>query len=148
MAFIRQKGGPSLFATFSAAEFAWDHLALRIYETVTRSPSTLEFITSQPISWRNKLIQENVVQTTLHFNKRIEKIISYLNKSNLVEHEGIQYTLSSYFYRIEFQVFNSLLYITMGVFNFNYQIKVCKRNSFYFLTNIIDKVELELSFQL
>ena len=29
MAFIRQKGGPSLFATFSAAEFAWDHLALR-----------------------------------------------------------------------------------------------------------------------
>ena len=88
------------------------------------------------------------MQTTLHFNKRIEKIISYLNKSNLVEHEGIQYTLSSYFYRIEFQVFNSLLYITMGVFNFNYQIKVCKRNSFYFLTNIIDKVELELSFQL
>ena len=29
MAFIRQNGGPSLFATFSAAEFAWDHLALR-----------------------------------------------------------------------------------------------------------------------
>ena len=104
MAFIRQKGGPTLFATFSAAEFAWDHLALRIYETVTKRPSTMEFIKSQSVSWRNKLIQENVVQTTLHFNKRMDKIISYLNSAPLLEYDGVQYSVSSYFYRIEFQV--------------------------------------------
>ena len=104
MAFIRQKGGPTLFATFSAAEFAWDHLALRIYETVTKRPSTMEFIKNQSVSWRNKLIQENVVQTTLHFNKRMDKIISYLNSAPLLEYDGVQYSVSSYFYRIEFQV--------------------------------------------
>ena len=44
MAFLRQKGGPTLFTTFSAAEFDWDHLALKIWETVTNKPSSLEFI--------------------------------------------------------------------------------------------------------
>lgn len=107
MAFLRQKGGPTLFATFSAAEFAWDDLALRIYETVTKEPSTLEFIKSQSVSWRNKLIQENVVQSTIHFNKRMDKIISFLNNNPLLEHDGVQYSVKSYFYRIEFQVISN-----------------------------------------
>ena len=104
MAFLRQKGAPTLFVTFSAAEFDWEHLALKIYETVTNKPSTLEFIRSQSHSWRNKLVQENVVQSTIYFSKRIEKIISYLNNNHLLEHEGVQYTVVSYFLRKEFQV--------------------------------------------
>ena len=36
MAFIRQKGAPSLFCTFSSAEFDWNKLALKIYETKIR----------------------------------------------------------------------------------------------------------------
>ena len=104
MAFLRQKGGPTLFTTFSAAEFEWTHLALKIYETITRKPSTIEFIQSQSISWRNKLIQENVVQSTIHFSKRMEKIISFLTKKPLLVHKGVKYRVVSYFYRIEFQV--------------------------------------------
>jgi hypothetical protein len=104
MAFLRQKGAPTLFVTFSAAEFDWDDMALKIYETVTNKPSTLEFIRSQSHSWRNKLVQDNVVQSTIHFSKRIEKIISYLNNNHLLEYEGVQYTVVSYFFRIEYQV--------------------------------------------
>ena len=104
MAFLRQKGAPTLFVTLSAAEFAWDDLALRTYETVTNKRSTLEFIRSQSQSWRNKLIQSNVVQSTIHFSKRIEKIISYLKNNPLLEHDGVQYTVDAYFVREEFQV--------------------------------------------
>ena len=104
MAFLRQKGGPTLFTTFSAAEFDWDHLALKIWETVTNKPSSLEFIKSQSNSWRNKLIQENVVQSTVHFSKRMDKIINFLNTTPLLEFDGVKYKVDSYFYRTEFQV--------------------------------------------
>ena len=104
MAFLRQKGGPTLFITFSAAEFEWTHLALKIYETITKRPSTIDFIESQSISWRNKLIQENVVQSTIHFSKRMDKIIAFLNSKPLLVHNGVKFGVASYFYRIEFQV--------------------------------------------
>ena len=103
LAFLRQKGAPTLFVTLSAAEFSWDDLALRIYETVTNKPSTLEFIRSQSQSWRNKLLHDNVVQSTIHFNKRVEKIIAYLNKNPLLEHNGVKYRVDNYFARKEFQ---------------------------------------------
>ena len=104
MAFLRQKGAPTLFVTLSAAEFSWDDLALRTYETLTNKRSTLEFIQSQSQSWRNKLIQQNVVQSTIYFSKRIEKIIAYLKNNPLLEHDGVQYTVDAYFVRQEFQV--------------------------------------------
>ena len=103
MAFLRQKGAPTLFVTLSAAEFSWDELALRIYETVSNKKSSLEFIQSQSQTWRNKLLHDNVVQSTIHFNKRVEKIIAYLNKNPLLEHNGVKYRVSSYFARKEFQ---------------------------------------------
>ena len=57
-------------------------------------------------------VQENVVQSTIHFSKRIEKIISFLNNNPLLEHDGVQYTVVSYFLRIEYQViFITNLYI-------------------------------------
>ena len=53
---------------------------------------------------KKKLISENVVQSTIHFSKRIEKIFSYLKNNPLLEHDGVQYTVDAYFVREEFQV--------------------------------------------
>ena len=72
MAFIRQKGAPSLFCTFSSAEFDWNKLALKIYETKKKQKFSIEFIEQQTSAWKNKLISENVVLATSHFSKRTQ----------------------------------------------------------------------------
>ena len=103
MATIRQKGAPSLFVTLSCAEYDWIHLAQKIYETKHKVKVSLEFIQQQSQAWRNKLINENVVQSTVHFAKRTDKIISLITKNPIFEHEGVKYYVSSYFFRTEFQ---------------------------------------------
>ena len=103
MAFIRQKGPPTLFNTFSSAEFDWNELVLKIYETKMKKKYSIEFIEKQTSAWKNKIISENVVQSTLHFAKRTDKLMSYLSKIPIFEHEGVKYSVSSYFYRVEFQ---------------------------------------------
>ena len=103
MATIRQNGAPTLFCTFSAAEFDWIELAKTIYETNTKQKVTMEFIESQSNAWRSRLISENVVQSTLHFSKRTDKLMSLLKKPGIFKHDGAVYTVSSYFYRVEFQ---------------------------------------------
>ena len=102
-AFIRQNGAPTLFCTFSSAEFDWDELALQIYQTKTRKKVTIDFIKAQSQGWRNKLISENVVQSTIHFSKRTDKIMNLLENMEFFEHEGVTYKLDSFFYRVEFQ---------------------------------------------
>ena len=104
MAFIRQKGPPTLFVTLSAAEFQWDEMLHRIYETTTNKKVSLEFIKSQDQAWKAKLASRNVVQTTMHFSKRVSKEISYLTKNSPFCHDGLMYLVSDFFYRIEFQV--------------------------------------------
>ena len=103
MAFIRQNGAPTLFCTFSSAEFDWCELAKTIYETNTKQKVTMEFIKSQSTAWRTKLISDNVAQSTIHFSKRTDKLMSILKKPNIFKHDGVTYTVSSYFYRVEFQ---------------------------------------------
>ena len=103
LAFIRQKGAPTLFCTFSAAEFDWNELVHRIYETTTKKKVSLEFIESQTPAWKNKLLSKNVVQSTIHFSKRTDKLMSLLQKSGVFEHNGVPYKVVSYFYRVEFQ---------------------------------------------
>ena len=103
MAFLRQKGAPTIFVTLSSAEFAWDDLALKIFETVSNKPSTLEFIRSQSQTWRNKLLHDNVVQSTIHFSKRVEKIIAHLTKNPMFEYNGVKYSVVAHFVRTEFQ---------------------------------------------
>ena len=49
------------------------------------------------------MISENVVQSTLHFQKRIEKELKLMQYPNFLA-ENSQYSVSSYFYRIEFQM--------------------------------------------
>ena len=102
-AFIRQNGAPTLFCTFSSAEFDWDELALQIYQTKTRKKVTIEFIKAQSQAWKNKLLSENVVQSTLHFSKRTDKIMNLLQNMEFFEHNGVTYFCDSFFYRVEFQ---------------------------------------------
>ena len=47
MATLRQKGTPSLFTTFSCAEYEWDSLAKSIYETLHKTEVSDDFIRQQ-----------------------------------------------------------------------------------------------------
>ena len=53
-------------------------------------------------SEKNKIISDNVVQSTLHFQKRVEKLF-YLMQNDFFDGSKEAYHVSSYFYRIEFQ---------------------------------------------
>ena len=108
MAFIRQKGPPTLFVTLSSAEFQWDEMIQRIYETTTKTKVSLEFIRSQDQAWKSKLVSENVVQSTLHYSKRVNKLVSLLTNESPFINDGVMYTVSDFFYRIEFQVRDKL----------------------------------------
>ena len=106
MATLRQKGSPTLFLTLSAAEFNWDELFHQVLETQLDRVITIEELKSMNFSRteRNKIIAENVVQTTMYFEKRLQKIISLLSKEGFVHEQSNQkFFVSSYFYRIEFQ---------------------------------------------
>ena len=59
---IRQHGSPTLFQTFSCAEFEWDVLCQKIYETVYNEKIDIEVIKNKDKTWKNKLVSENVVQ--------------------------------------------------------------------------------------
>ena len=78
MALLRQNGCPSLFFTLSCAEFDWEDLLKEIIETVYRKKVSFEDIIELSQSEKNKLISENVVQSTLHFQKRIEKMFTLM----------------------------------------------------------------------
>ena len=75
MATIRQKGPPNLFITLSSAEYQWETLVKAVYETVHRTLCTDEILANLSTAEKNRLITNNVVQTTVHFQKRIEKVI-------------------------------------------------------------------------
>ena len=86
MATIRQKGPPTLFITLSAAEFHWDHLIKSIYETVNKTKLSMEFIEQQENSWKSKLVSENIVQSTIYFSKRTNKLLAMLKKNSPFTH--------------------------------------------------------------
>jgi hypothetical protein len=102
MAVLRQKGSPSLFVTLSCAEYSWKGLLKEIMETVKGRKVTEKKIDELTISQRNKLISENVIQSTLHFQKRIEKELRLMTYENFFD-DNCPYSVSSYFYRVEFQ---------------------------------------------
>ena len=102
MASLRQNGCPSIFLTLSCAEFDWPELLKEILETVYRKKVSQKDIDDLSNAEKNRLISENVVQSTIHFQKRIEKMFS-LMKYNFFEGSNDTYHASSYFYRIEFQ---------------------------------------------
>ena len=102
MATLRQNGSPSLFLTLSCAEYAWTELLREIFETVKGGKATEKEFDELTQQQRNKLISENVVQSTLHFQKRIEKELKLMTFSKFFD-DDCPFSVSSYFYRIEFQ---------------------------------------------
>ena len=105
-AFIRQFGAPTLFCSFSCAEFNWDEMIHSIYETVTKSTVPLEFVKNKDGAWKTKFVAENVVQSTLHFSKRSTKLMALLSSTANTPfmHEGRKYVVDEYFFRVEYQV--------------------------------------------
>ena len=103
MATLRQKGAPTLFTTLSCAEFDWNELAQKIYENVNKTKIDLPEIESKSTAWKNKLISENVVQSTIHFARRTDKIMSLFTKGGIFTHNSVTYNAESFFYRVEFQ---------------------------------------------
>ena len=99
MTMLRQKGCPSLFMTISCAEYQWKELVRQILETEWNQEVTMEYVESLSDSQRNQIISRSAVQSTVHFQRRIEKIF------NLLKYEDIfpGFTVPDYYYRIEFQ---------------------------------------------
>ena len=117
MATIRQLGAPNLFVTLTSAEYQWQPLVKSCYEAKYREPATQEVIDNMSETDKSRLITENVTLTTLHFEKRIQKLIHEFMKpgwfqddSEPVKQEDTEGdnleddAKPSYFYRIEFQV--------------------------------------------
>ena len=102
MATLRQNGCPTLFLTLSCAEFDWEELLKEVIETVERRTVSADYVANLSKSEKNRIISTNVVQTTLHFNKRIEKFFHLIQGDFFVGGRD-SYHVSSYFYRIEFQ---------------------------------------------
>ena len=102
MAILRQNGSPSLFVTLSCAEYSWNGLIKEILETVHNKEFTAEYVEKLSPQVKNKLISENVVQSTLHFQKRIEKELKLMSMPSFFDDE-CKYRVSSYYYRVEFQ---------------------------------------------
>ena len=103
MSLLRQNGCPTLFLNLSCAEYDWPELVKEVAETVYRRKFTVEEINQITSSEKNKLISENPVQTTLHFNKRFQKLFS-LMKQNFFGSNDQSYHVSSSFFRIEYQM--------------------------------------------
>ena len=95
-ALLRQHGCPSLFLTLSSAEFDWPELLKEIAETKYRKKFTDDEIRNLPGTEKKKLISENVVQTTLHFQKRVEKLFALMGY-DLFEDGKQAYHVSDYF---------------------------------------------------
>jgi hypothetical protein len=76
-----------------------------IYETVKKEKISMEEIKQLPVSVKNKLVSENVTQSTIHFAKRTDKLMSLLENGGMFVHKGKDFKVDSYFYRVEFQAF-------------------------------------------
>ena len=106
MATLRQKGSPTLFLTLSAAEFQWEELFHQVLETILNKHISREELEKMDFTRteRNKIIAENVVQTTIYFEKRLQKVITLLTNEGFGQtNSNEKFLVSSYFYRIEFQ---------------------------------------------
>ena len=107
MAFIRQNGPPTLFLTISYAEFQSEDLFSQVLETVLNRKISRDELDKMNFTQteKNKLIADNVTQTTVHFERRLQKIIQFLKNEGFGDETSKQkYFVSEYFYRIEFQV--------------------------------------------
>ena len=52
---------------------------------------------------KNKLVNENVTESILHFAKRTQKLMNLLENGGMFIHGGKDFKVDSHFYRVEFQ---------------------------------------------
>ena len=99
MAALRQNGCPNLFLTVSCAEYQWKELVRQILETEFKQEVSMAYVESLSESECNKIISRSAVQSTVHFQKRVEKIFELLKYDDIFE----GFTVQDFYYRIEFQ---------------------------------------------
>ena len=95
LAMLRQKGCPTLFLTLSCAEFRWDTLIQEILQVRERRKVDLKEVKEMSQSAKNKLLIENPVITTLHFDKRMQKMFKHFKSQNAFK----PFRMSDFFYR-------------------------------------------------
>ena len=99
MACLRQRGSPNLFFTMACAEYKWDNLIKEILQVNEKRVVDLSEIEQMNSSEKNKLLSENAVISTVHFNKRLEKMFRIFKTCELFK----PYQLEDYYIRVEFQ---------------------------------------------
>ena len=99
MACLRQRGCPSVFLTVACAEYKWDKLIKEILEVKERRRVDLSEITLMNSSEKNKLLGENAIISTLHFQKRMDKLFSYFKNQEAFK----PFLMRDYYLRVEFQ---------------------------------------------
>ena len=99
MAYLWQKGCPSLFLTIACAEYKWEVLLQQILEVKEKRKVSLEEIKLMNSSEKNKLLSENAVISTVHFHKRVEKLFNYFKSPDAFH----PYVMKYYYLRVEFQ---------------------------------------------
>ena len=107
MSTLRQLGSPTIFFTLSYAEFQNEKLFKQVLETCLNRTLTDDEIKEMNLtqSERNKLIADNVVITTIHFQKRLEKVFNFLMNFPISRKNAKKkYTVANYFYRLEYQL--------------------------------------------
>ena len=99
MAALRQNGCPTLFVTLSCAEYKWRELVGQILETNWNQEVSMDYVDRLTDGERSKIITENAVQSTVHFQRRVEKLFNLFKYDDIFE----GFHVSDFFYRIEFQ---------------------------------------------
>ena len=84
MAVLRQNGCPSLFLTLSSAEYQWKELVRQIIETEWKQKVSMEYVLSLSESERNGIITRSAVQSTVHFQKRVQKIFQLFKYDDIL----------------------------------------------------------------
>ncbi len=98
MAILRQAGCPNVFPTVACAEYKWDMLIKEILEVERRQSVSIEEVKQMKSAERNRVLSKNAVISTVHFQKRIDKIFKLFENRRIFH----PYTMADYYYRIEF----------------------------------------------
>ena len=107
MAFLRQLGAPTLFFTVSFAEFQDSILFHEVLETILDRKLTQEDVTEMKFTQteKNKILCDNVIQTTIAFERRLQKIMKLLTNENfIITKSKKKMFVEDFFYRIEYQM--------------------------------------------
>ena len=95
---LRQEGAPSVFMTVSCAEYQWKELVRQIMETEKKRHVNIEEVNKLSDRVRHHIISRSAIQSTCHFQKRVEKLFHLMQYENEAIFEGFK--VKDYFYRI------------------------------------------------